>query len=147
MTSRVLKAVSLWQPWASAWLLPGQKTFETRSWYTSHRGQLLVHAAKKRDGDVRFALEDEELTAALAESGVNVADLPFGALIGKVELIGCCRMDRMPAPSERERIWGDWQPERFAWERGRFRMFQTPIPYKGSQGLFDVPADLVAGAL
>lgn len=141
-----MKAISLWQPWAPAWLLPNQKTFETRSWYASYRGHLLVHAAKKKDGDVRFALEDEELIAALAESGVKVADLPFGAIIGKVELIGCCRMDRMPAPSLRESIWGDWQPDRFAWERGRFRLFDNPIPFNGSQGLFDVPDDLIRGA-
>jgi activating signal cointegrator 1 len=39
-----VKALSLWQPWASLVAL-GVKTLETRSWSTSHRGPLAIHAA------------------------------------------------------------------------------------------------------
>src|SRR5581483_10298670 len=49
-----MKAISLWQPWASLWLTDA-KIHETRHWPTSHRGWLLVHAAKPQiddyDGD------------------------------------------------------------------------------------------------
>jgi activating signal cointegrator 1 len=39
-----MKALSLWQPWASLVAL-GVKTIETRSWSTSYRGPLAIHAA------------------------------------------------------------------------------------------------------
>lgn len=41
-----MKAITLWQPWASL-LACGAKGYETRSWATSYRGQIAIHAAKK----------------------------------------------------------------------------------------------------
>jgi hypothetical protein len=41
-----VKALSLWQPWASLVAL-GVKTIETRSWSTSYRGPLAIHAARR----------------------------------------------------------------------------------------------------
>jgi activating signal cointegrator 1 len=40
-----LKALSLYQPWASLVAL-GVKTIETRSWSTSYRGPLAIHAGR-----------------------------------------------------------------------------------------------------
>lgn len=40
-----MKALSLWQPWASA-IAVGAKHIETRSWSTAYRGPLAIHAAK-----------------------------------------------------------------------------------------------------
>jgi hypothetical protein len=139
-----MKAISLWQPWASAWMTT-LKEFETRSWYTAHRGPLLIHAAKKRDGDVRAALMNEELVQDLNHAGLLNA-LPFGALIGIVDVIGCSQMSRMPEPSETERRWGDWHPTRYAWQRsGTVIYFPEPIPFKGAQGLFEVNMPLPDG--
>lgn len=140
------KCISLWQPWCSAWLSP-LKTFETRHWYTSYRGPLLIHAAKKRDGAVHLAFQDDELLDDLMS--VDLIGLHYGAIIGQVNLIGCSLMSRMPQPSEREARWGDWHPERYAWERGpEYIVFPKPIPFKGSQGFFEVPEELVgAGAV
>lgn len=42
-----MKAISLWQPWASLVAL-GVKTIETRSWSTKYRGPLTIHAAARR---------------------------------------------------------------------------------------------------
>src|ERR1700694_3122793 len=41
-----MKALSLWQPWASL-IAMGLKEFETRHWATSYRGPLVIHAAKR----------------------------------------------------------------------------------------------------
>ena len=41
-----MKAITIWQPWASL-LACGGKRFETRSWATSYRGPIAIHAAKK----------------------------------------------------------------------------------------------------
>lgn len=145
-----MKAISLWQPWATLWLLsdPDEKVFETRHWYTGYRGPLLVHAAKKKDGEVKDFLGASGVIRTLQAHGLEVGDLAFGAIIGCVNLIGCSRMDSMPEPSERERMWGNWEPDRFAWERGPSpELFLSPIPYRGAQGFFDVPNLLIGGAL
>lgn len=44
-----MKALTLWQPWASLVAL-GVKTVETRSWSTPYRGPLAIHAAATPDG-------------------------------------------------------------------------------------------------
>ena len=46
MSDRPIKALTLWQPWASliAW---GEKQYETRSWSTEYRGLLAIHASKR----------------------------------------------------------------------------------------------------
>ena len=42
-----IKAISLWQPWASLIALGGKK-IETRSWPTKYRGPLAIHASKNQ---------------------------------------------------------------------------------------------------
>jgi hypothetical protein len=37
-----MKALSIQQPWAWA-IIAGHKDVENRSWYTHHRGSLLIH--------------------------------------------------------------------------------------------------------
>lgn len=82
-----MKAISLWQPWASLWIA-GVKVCETRHWATSHRGTLLVHAAKKLCID----LEPELIEICSQAFGVNWAKtLPRGALLGVGQLTGCRR--------------------------------------------------------
>jgi len=39
-----MKAITLWQPWASL-IACGAKKYETRSWSTSYRGPIAIHAA------------------------------------------------------------------------------------------------------
>ncbi len=136
-----MRAISLWQPWATLWLLtnPDEKVFETRHWYTGIRGPILVHAAKKRDAEVRKALTDPYFKARLAEHGLKPESLAFGAIIGQVDLIDCRIMGGMPSPSEREARAGLWTVDRYAWQRGpRTEVFQYPIPWVGRQRFFDV---------
>jgi hypothetical protein len=42
-----MKAITIWQPWASLKAC-GAKEFETRSWATSYRGPIAIHAAAKK---------------------------------------------------------------------------------------------------
>ena len=146
----IIKAISLWQPWASLWLSPS-KRHETRHWETKHRGHLAVHAAK------RFEIHlHEELVNILDDEFGNLwtRDLPTGALIGMVDLIDCTS-DRAlyckPVDwTDDERIdiaCGDFGLKRFGWRRGTYWVFREPIPFKGHQRLFNVPHDLVASAI
>src|SRR6266581_3369261 len=82
-----MKAISLWQPWASLWCSK-RKVHETRPWRCSHRGWLLVHAAKRFEKD--FELDDPLRLILDDEFGRHWAmDLPTGALIGMVNVVGC----------------------------------------------------------
>jgi activating signal cointegrator 1 len=145
-----MTCLSLWQPWATLWLLsdPDEKVFETRDWYCSYRGPLLVHAAKKRDGEVRAMLEEDYVFETLWERhGLRGRDLAFGAIIGQVNIIGSCRMDKMPQPSPRESLFGNWAPDRFAIERGPNPViFRQPVAWRGMQKFFDVPLSAIPEA-
>jgi hypothetical protein len=132
-----MKAISLWQPWASLWCSE-RKVHETRHWPTSHRGCLLVHAAKRfeknfgPDDSLRAILDDEY-------GGHWGMDLPTGALIGMVNLIDCRRTeDVTPAPDDYE--CGDFAPGRFAWQRREFKLFN----FFSLQGLAHQPRPLTA---
>lgn len=143
------KCLSLWQPWALIWCLdqPDEKIYETRgpNSYVSYRGPLLIHAAKKQDGEVREAMNSAALRELRKRHGLELEDFVFGAIIGRIDLINCTRMDNMPAPSERERQWGRWEPGRHAYQRGpKPVIFAQPIPYRGQQGIFNVPDDTLS---
>lgn len=141
-----MKAISLWQPWASLWISPA-KIHETRHWPTHHRGPLVVHAAKKLVSDCGELLDE----ICLERFGPYWRkELPRGALIGIVHLVSCQRVEELPptpcpVPKADKDDWicGDFSDHRFAWKRGHFRVFDNPIPYVGRQGFFDVPDEII----
>ena len=51
-----MKALSLWQPWASL-IAAGVKKVETRHWPTAYRGPIAIHAAKRLESDCGEELE------------------------------------------------------------------------------------------
>lgn len=136
-----MKAISLWQPWASLWAR-GRKKYETRHWATPYRGPLIVHAAKRIETDIsdelREICEDEF-------GGHWGVDLPAGALVAVCELVGCIRTDRLHVDNE-EFAQGDFTAGRFAWDTQNMRELPAPIAWRGMQSLFDVPNHVVTGA-
>ena len=146
-----MKAISIWQPWASC-VANGMKRFETRSWSTQHRGLLAIHASITPKG---WEAAPQELLEAMARraypwppayaaqreppSTPRPSDYAHGAVVAIVRLLDCVEMteqliERTP---EAERIAGDWTPGRFAWELELVTTIQPPIPLKGRQQLFD----------
>jgi hypothetical protein len=75
--------------------------------------------------------------------------LPTGALIGMVNLVGCEAVEGMPIghQSTDDYHCGDFSTGRFAWRRAAFKRFAKPIPYKGKQGFFFVPDEVVHDTL
>lgn len=68
-----MKALSLTQPWASLVAI-GAKRIETRSWSTSYRGLVAIHASKRfPDEACLFAIQDL-VTGPLMRAGA----LPAG---------------------------------------------------------------------
>ena len=127
-----MKAITLWQPWAS-YIAVGSKRYETRSWATSYRGPLAIHAsARKMTEGERDLLEDYPFPH-------GYGPLPFGAVVATCELVECVRMTDA-AIAARECIeldLGDWYPGRFAWCLVNVVSLSEPIPAKGAQGLWE----------
>lgn len=59
-----MKALSLWNPWASLMAVVAKK-IETRSWPTSYRGATAIHAAKKWDSDLRELSQEPSFSEEL----------------------------------------------------------------------------------
>lgn len=91
-----MKALTLWQPWASLVAI-GVKTIETRSWATKYRGPLAIHAAKHSPLAARkFADDDLHVRDALVRNGYKSwHDLPQGCVIATCSLVDAIRTDAL----------------------------------------------------
>lgn len=130
-----MRYLSLWQPWASL-MACGAKKIETRSWPTSFRGLVGIHAAKSRD-ELDWC-DDPPFRAALTKGGIRViSDLPFGALLAIGMLHDCVLAETaLPQISDEENVFGNYEPGRFAWRFSWVRALPEPIPWRGMQGLW-----------
>jgi activating signal cointegrator 1 len=132
-----VKALSLWQPWASAIAL-GRKHIETRHWSTSYRGPIAIHAAKRWTPDERDMHERE------FKAGRMPARLPLGAIVAVARLYAILRTeDLRHALTEDERFWGNYGDGRFGWMLDGIKPLERPLPFKGAQGIFEVPDHLL----
>jgi activating signal cointegrator 1 len=132
----VMRAISLWQPWASA-IPMGLKMFETRGWKTNYRGPLIVHAAKR--------MTSEQKTFIMANS--LPYNLPLGNIVAICELTGIFETEFLTKViSDTERTFGDYAPGRYGWLLENIRPI-GPIPFKGGQGFFNVPDETIEGWL
>jgi hypothetical protein len=134
-----MRAISLWQPWASLMAM-GAKRFETRSYPTKvfGRGDLAIHAAKKKDTACLGLCLTEPFKTALLNAGFElIGDLPFGAVVAIGKLVACHRVEDVRGEvSATELAFGDWRDGRFAWEWELTERLETPIPAIGKQGFW-----------
>lgn len=159
-----MKALSLWQPWASA-IACGAKLVETRSWYTKYRGPLAIHAASRLvKGEMTMFQCSWSWCAALEPMGFRMGDgksweneLPFGAIVavcdvvevrktesfrlGEIETPKCHGASSSTVVTWTERMLGDFSLGRYGWELSQIRSLPEPVPCRGKQGLFDLDAD------
>lgn len=94
-----MRVLSLHQPWASLCVtrVNGEvvKRIETRSWSTSYRGRLLIHASKRRFGlgsDTAEFIRSWPLSVYQAlprpHADAEMCDnYPLGAIVGSVDLV------------------------------------------------------------
>lgn len=126
-----MKALTIHQPWA--WLIAaGHKRVENRSQPTNYRGPLAIHAG----------LSQASIHLLDCEALRRAADLPaldelvFGAVIGTVELYDCVPFDE--APCEPNAAY-DFYCGPWCWLLRDARPLSRPVPWRGSQGFFNVP--------
>jgi len=162
-----MKGISLSPPYGTLIALAAThpdlgKKIETRGWATNHRGPLAIHqtAAPGPKGTTEAALWDRCLSGAIGKALLaaglgNPARLPRGKIVAVVKLRGCLPIGSYydaPAliPSdtppilvrEQEVAFGDYRPGRWAWLFANIRALPVPVPTRGYQGLWNVPADI-----
>jgi len=112
-------ALTLWQPWASLVAL-GVKRYETRSWRTSYRGRLAIHAAKRLVPVEGYA--GALIAARLGEAGLRLDSLPLGAVVATCTLVDCYPVESLwgeLVDMGDEWAFGDWRIGRYAWRLAR----------------------------
>lgn len=125
-----MKALTVRQPWAWA-IACGGKDVENRSWSTSHRGVLAIHAAS------RWAPEEASVEMA-RRTGAYIVRAPLSAVIAVAELVHVCR------PSG-ECGCGQWAiGGQVHWRLASPRPLAEPVPCNGRPGLWDLPDDVEA---
>lgn len=142
----VFKAISLWQPHATAIAL-GIKKYETRSWPTAYRGPVLICGAKKKflakDYDVVWF---NEAASRLKNAGCPLYALRYGEALCIVDLVACIPTEELAKGRTQmdpgHRFWGDFSPGRYAFQLERVRKIWPPVRVTGRQGWWDqaIPA-------
>jgi len=120
--------LSVRQPWATL-IVTGRKTVENRSWATSYRGRLWIHAGLRPDTSA-FA------TRCAGEADIDPSQLDLGTIIGSIDLVNI--HDTSDSP------W--WIPGMLAWELASPARLDTPVSCRGMLGIFAV-GDAVAKRL
>jgi hypothetical protein len=169
MKGPTMKAISLWQPWASL-IAIGAKQYETRSWSTPYRGPLVIHAAKRTVEAMQLqwainALRPSDATElrtwpigtfnyyaikaiyehAKRPIGSFIKQLPLGAALCVVDLVDCIQMtdEFIASMTKQERAFGLWESGRFAWKLEVTQVFSPAIPASGKQGLWNWQPEVV----
>ena len=75
-----MKVITIKQPFASV-IAAGIKEYEFRTWKTTYRGEILIHAGKSVDKKAMKKFEHYNL------------EYPLGAIIAKVNLVDCIKVD------------------------------------------------------
>jgi hypothetical protein len=120
-----LKVISIRQPWASLIVLKG-KDIENRSWRTTYRGPIFIHAAQKRS---QWQIADVERALGITIGEMPV--MPVGGIIGIAEIVDCVSAHR-----------SRWFEGPFGFVLGNVRA----LPFhsmRGSLSLFNPPQEVV----
>lgn len=137
-----MKILSLLQPWAEL-LVNGHKRIETRSWATHYRGPIFIHAS----GSLFKKFKGSDLTPKLISlqepfnKFIDWETLNFGWIIGMVEIVTCIPSEdvmRFLNTEDNEYAFGDYSPNRYAWECANFTAFDLITPIKGQLGIRDI---------
>lgn len=128
-----MKVISLLEPWASL-IKENVKCIETRSWKTKYRGELYIHASKKKITKKNYIEYKEQLDL------LEDTDFKYGYIIAKCKLVDCKYMDEdlieEVKKNYKEYISGNYSVGRYAWILEDIKMLETPIEVNGQLGIW-----------
>ena len=128
-----MKVLSIIEPWATL-IASKQKYIETRSWKTSYRGELYIHASKKL-----INKKDEKIQELLKL--LPTQEMNYGKIICKCELVDCIYMDEKfineIKQNKQEYICGYYKIGSFAWILEKMELIQPKIEAKGKLNIWN----------
>lgn len=116
-----MKALTVRQPWAWA-IIYGGKDIENRTWTTTFRGTLAIHAGGNLD-------PVKEFPPGVAPPVIE--RLARAAIIGVVEIVDIVECS--------DSVWFEGP---FGWVLRNPRPLREAIPCRGHLGLWDLPGDI-----
>lgn len=120
-----MKALTVCQPYAEL-IASGKKVVENRTWATNYRGLLAIHAGKSR----AWLLDDDALT---------YPEMVYGAVVAIARLRGCVRLEDLPLDLRGH----DYAEGPWCWILQDVRRLTVAISWRGAQGLWDLPDDVM----
>lgn len=135
-----MKGLTVCQPWADAIAFLGKRV-ENRTWLTRYRGPLILQAGKSLSH-----MTPEALAFIRAATGRPFVGRVFlGSALAIVRVRGAFTLSGF-RQNGLDKAFGveKWLEGPNALWFGEPLVLRTPVPMRGAQGLFDVPADIVA---
>lgn len=149
-----MKTLTILQPWASL-IQIGAKRIETRSWTSTYRGPLAIHAGKGGATDGPNLVWAEPFKSVLNAAGYKFfREMPRGALIATCQLVSVIPVYKITdrgfhqwtGPdgrdyrfdlTDQERAFGDYTFGRYAWLLADVQELPSPVPARGALGLWE----------
>lgn len=133
-----MKALTLTQPWATLVAI-GAKKIETRSWNTTYRGPLAIHAAKGFPVFAKeIALYEDSFMSRLSKAGYTIETLPRSAIVCVCDLVKVVRIYADSyIPGKPEVMFGDYSIGRYMWFLENVVALPEPISAKGALSLWE----------
>jgi hypothetical protein len=143
-----MKVISIWNPYAIL-LVRGFKNIETRGWpapRTIIKKRIGIASTKIIRPEQRSVLSDEVFRFYYEKTGLScdLNQLPNGYLLGTAVLSSCDIItdDDLNDITEEEQIYGIYETGRYAWRFREQTIFDTPIPVRGAQGIWELDDDV-----
>ena len=126
-----MKAITIWQPYSAA-IKIGLKHYETRSWATKHRGQIVIHSSGKKPTAREKCL--------IEKYRIPEKELEYGVPIMICEIVECIKItkDFIKKQSKTEIDFGNWQVGNYAWKLRIIKKLTGCSKVSGKQGLWNI---------
>ena len=122
-----MKVLTIKEPWASL-IINGYKKYEFRSWKTSYRGKILIHAGKSLEKEMLKKLNNYNLECI------------SGAIIGEAEIVDCILVNTQLDNELRNIdsiVYGNNHIGSYAWKLENVKKYNKPIYINGKLGLWN----------
>ncbi len=132
-----MKILTVRQPWTWA-LVFGPKRIENRTWATRYRGDVAIHASANPEFRKTWRARGPDWWRDLIPGCPEPDAMPYGCIIGTLELIDCVELQNLP-----DELLGDrFASGPYCWLLDRPEPLLEPIACRGVLGLRDVPDGL-----
>lgn len=128
-----MKVLSIKEPFATL-IKDKEKYIETRSWKTTYRGELYIHASLTK-------YKNESMDNSYIDSLIKDKTLNYGYIICKCKLVDCIKVDKSfqekISKNKKEYKLGDYTEGRYAWILEDIEVLSSKIKAKGKLNIWE----------